>query len=108
MTPAERKRRSRDHGGKLRKHSAPRLARMLGGSPQFYRDLDYVRHYGVPEWQQLTDDGKGRLIIGASTQRQMVKHLSPQDQLDMIQIAKEDKKGALLVWRLVKAEIGIK
>ncbi len=108
MTPAERKRRSRAHGGELRKHSPPRLARTLGGSPQFYRDIAYVRDYGVPEWEQLMDNGKGRLIIGASTQRQMVKHLSPQDQLDMIQIAKEDKKGALLVWRLVKADIGIK
>ena len=108
MTPAERKRRSREHGGELRKYSAPWFARKLGGSPQFYRDLAYVRRYGVPEWGQLNDDGKGRLIIGASTQRQMVKHLSPQDQLDMIQLAKEDKKEALAVWRLVKAENGIK
>ncbi len=108
MTRAERKRRSRAHGGKLRKYSAPRLARTLGGSPQFYRDIAYVRDYGVPEWEQLNNDGKGQLIIGASTQRQMVKHLSPQDQLDMIQIAKEHKKGALLVWRLLKAENGIK
>ena len=51
---------------------------------------------------------KGRLIIGASTQRQMVKHLSPADQLEMIQLAKADKKHALQVWRIVKAEIGIK
>ena len=108
MTSAERKRRSRDHGGTLREASAPRLARMLGGAPQFYRDLADVRRYGVPEWGQLNDDGKGRLIIGASTQRQMVKHLSPQDQLDMIQLAKEDKKEALAVWRLLKAENGIK
>ncbi len=78
------------------------------GSTLIDRDLAYVRDYGVPEWQQLTDDGKGRLIIGVSTQRQMVKHLSPQDQLDMIQLAKKDKKQALAVWRLVKAEIGIK
>ncbi len=61
----------------------------------------------VPEWEQLNDDGKGRLVIGASTQRQMVKYLSPQDQLDMIEIAKEDKKKALAVWRSFKPELGI-
>ncbi len=108
MTPADRKRRSREHGGELRKYSAPRLAGMLGGSPQFYRDLAFVRQHGVPEWVQLTNDGKGRFVIGASTQRLMVKHLSPEDQLHMIKLAKEDKKGALQLWRLVKADIGIK
>ena len=96
MTAAERKRRSRQakrEGIQLRgglddpKH----LTAMLGGSPQFYRDVAYVAARGVPEWEQLRDNGKGKLIIGASTQRQMVKHLSPQDQLDMIQIAKRDR-----------------
>ena len=55
----------------------------------------------------VATDGKGRLVIGASTQRQMVKYLSPQDQLDMIEIAKEDKKKALAVWRSFKPELGI-
>ena len=108
MTAAERKRRSRQaklEGVQLRggpgdpKH----LTAMLGGSPQFYRDVAYVQRHGIPEWEQLRDNGKGRLVIGVSTQRQMVKHLSPQDQLDMIELAKEDKKEALAVWRLVKA-----
>ncbi len=99
MTPAERQQRSRAGGGKLRGHSAPSLARMLGGSPQFYRDLAYVREHGVPEWEQLLDDGRGHLVIGASTQRQMVKLLSPHDQLDMIEIAKQDKKKALRIWK---------
>ncbi len=75
--------------------------------PQFYRDCAYVRQYRVPEWGQLNDNGKGRLIIGASTQRQMVKHLSPRDQLDMIALAKEDKKQALAIWRSFKPELGI-
>ena len=108
MTPAERKRRSREYGGKLRNQSAVQLARMLGGSQQFYRDLAYVREYGIPEWEQLLNDGEGRLIIGASTQRQMVKYLSPQDQLDIIQAAKDDKKYALALWRVVKGQLGIK
>ncbi len=107
MTPAERKRRSRAHGGELRKYSAPQLARMLGGGPQLYRDNAYVRRHGVPEWEQLMDNGKGRLIIGSATQRQMVKHLSPQDQRDMIEIAKRDKKEALAVWQLLKKSRGI-
>ena len=107
MTPAERKRRSREHGGELRKYSAPRLAGMLGGSPQFYRDIAYVRDHGVPEWEQLNDASKARFNIGASTRRQMVKYLSPEDQLEMIKIAKEDNKKALAVWRLVKKDIGI-
>ncbi len=107
MTAAERKRRSRSHGGDLRAASAPRLAAMLGGSPQFYRDMAYVRQHGVPEWDQLTSNGKGRLIIGASTQRQMVKHLSPRDQFDMIELVKEDKKKALMIWRSFKPELGI-
>ncbi len=102
MTPAERQRRSRAGGGKLRGYSAPSLARMLGGSPQFYRDLAYVREHGVPEWDQLLDNGHGSLVIGASTQRQMVKLLSPHDQLDMIEIAKQDKKKALATWRIWK------
>ena len=80
---------------------------MLGGAPQFYRDLAYVREYGVPEWEQLLDNSKGRLIIGVSTQRQMVKHLLPQDQRGMIQIAMQDKKEALAVWRLIKKKYGI-
>ena len=84
------------------------MARMLGGSPQFFRDLAYVRDYGIPEWKQLLDNGKRRLIIGISTQRQMVKHLSPQDQRDMIQLAKEDKKQALEVWQIIKGDLGIK
>ena len=108
MTPAERKRRSRAHGGKLRETSAPRLALMLGGSPQFYRDLAYVREHGVPKWSELLDDGKGHLVIGASTQRQMVKYLSKSDQLDMIETAKQDKKEALAIWRLLKPGLGIK
>ena len=112
MTAAERKRRSRQaklEGVQLRGGPGDpnRLAKMLGGSPQFYRDCAYVREHGVPEWEQLNDDGKGRLVIGASTQRQMVKYLSPQDQLDMIEIAKEDKKKALAVWRSFKPELGI-
>jgi len=81
---------------------------MLGGSPQFYRDLAYVQQHGVPEWSQLLDNGKGRLVIGASTQRQMVKHLSRQDQRDMIQLAKQDKKEALAVWQLLKPGLGLK
>ena len=81
---------------------------MLGGSQQFYRDLAYVREYGIPEWEQLLNDGEGRLIIGASTQRQMVKYLSPQDQLEIIQAAKDDKKYALALWRVVKGQLGIK
>ncbi len=112
MTAAERKRRSREakrEGVQLRggPGDPKRLTAMLGGSPQFYRDVAYVRQHGVPEWEQLNDDGKGRLVIGASTQRQMIKHLSPRDQLDMIQIAKEDKKRALAVWRSFKPELGI-
>ncbi len=112
MTAAARQRRSRQakrEGVRLR--GAPddpkRLTAMLGGSPQFYRDVAYVREYGVPEWGQLLDNGKGRLVIGASTQRRMVKHLSPRDQLDMIELAKEDKKKALAVWRSFKPELGI-
>ncbi len=113
MTTAERQRRSRQakrEGVQLRGGPGDprRLTAMLGGSPQFYRDMAYVREYGVPEWNQLINDGKGRLVLGASTQRQMVKHLSPKDQRDMIEIAKEDKKQALAVWRLVKKENGIK
>ncbi len=112
MTPAERQRRSRQakrEGVQLRggPSDPKRLTAMLGGSPQFYRDCAYVRQYGVPEWGQLNDNGKGRLVIGASTQRQMVKHLSPRDQLDMIELAKEDKKKALAVWRSFKPELGI-
>ncbi len=112
MTAAERQRRSRQakrEGVQLRGDPGdPKsLAAMLGGSPQFYRDVAYVREYGVPEWNQLLDNGKGRLVIGASTQRQMVKRLSPQGQLDMIELAKEDKAKALAVWRLLKPELGI-
>ncbi len=112
MTAAERQRRSRQakrEGVQLRggPGDPKRLTAMLGGSPQFYRDLAYVREHGVPEWKQLLDNGKGRLVIGASTQRQMVKHLSPRDQSDMIQLAKQDKKRALAVWRSFKPELGI-
>ncbi len=112
MTAVERKRRSRQaklEGVQLRggQGDPKSLAMRLGGSPQFYRDVAYVRQHGVPEWNQLLDNGKGRLVIGASTQRQMVKHLSPEDQLDMIQLAKKDKKQALAVWRLLKPELGI-
>ena len=112
MTPAERQRRSRQakrEGVQLRggPGDPKRLTAMLGGSPQFYRNVAYVRDYGIPEWEQLRDDGKGHLIIGISTQRQMVKHLSPQDQLDLIQLAKADKKQALAAWRVVKADRGI-
>ena len=81
---------------------------MLGGSPQFYRDVAYVRRHGVPEWEQLLDNGKGPLVIGASTQRQMVKHLSPRDQIYMIKLVKEDKTRALAIWRSFKPELGIK
>ena len=81
---------------------------MLGGSPQFYRDLAYVRERGVPEWSELLDDGKGHLVIGASTQRQMVKYLSKPDQLDMIKLAKQDKKKALQLWRFIKMDASIK
>ena len=110
MTAAERQCRSRQakrEGIQLRggPGDPKRLTAMLGGSPQFYRDC--VRQYGVPEWGQLNDNGKGRLVIGASTQRQMVKHLSPRDQLDMIALAKEDKKQALAIWRSFKPELGI-
>ena len=113
MSAAERQRRSRQakrEGVQLRGGAGdPKsLARLLGGSPQFYRDVAYVRQHGVPEWEQLLNNGKGRLVIGASTQRQMVKHLSPQDQLDMIELAKEDKPHALAVWRLLKENLGIK
>ncbi len=112
MTAAERQRRSRQakrEGVQLRggPGDPKRLTAMLGGSPQFYRDCAYVRQHGVPEWVQLNDNGKGRLVIGASTQRQMVKHLSPRDQFDMIELAKEDKKKALAVWRSFKPELGI-
>ena len=112
MTAAERQRRSRQakrEGVQLRggPGDPKRLTAMLGGSPQFYRDVAYVRQHGVPEWNQLMDNGKGRLVIGASTQRQMVKHLSPRDQRDMIEIAKEDKKKALAIWRSFKPELGI-
>ena len=112
MTAAECQRRSRQakrEGVQLRggQGDPKSLAKMLGGSPQFYRDLAYVRQRGITEWDQLNDNGKGRLVIGASTQRQMVKHLSPQDQLDMIRLAKEDKKHALEVWQLLKSERGI-
>ncbi len=110
MTAAERQRRSRQakrEGVQLRggPGDPKSLAAMLGGSPQFYRDVAYVRQHGVSEWKQLNDNGKGRLVIGASTQRQMVKHLSPR--LDMIEFAKEDKKKALGVWRSFKPELGI-
>ena len=113
MTPAERQRRSRQakrEGVQLRggPGDPKSLARLLGGSPQSYRDMAYVRQHGVPEWNQLFDNGRGRLVIGASTQRQMVKHLSPRDQIDMIELAKEDKKQALTVWRLLKGNLGIK
>jgi len=113
MSAAERQRRSRQakrEGIQLRggQGDPKSLAKMLGGSPQFYRDVAYVRQHGVPEWNQLLDNGKGRLVIGASTQRQMVKHLSPRDQIDMIELAKEDKKQALTVWRLLKGNLGIK
>ncbi len=112
MTAAERKHRSRQatrEGVRLRggPGDPKRLTAMLGGSPQFYRDMAYVRQYGVPEWGQLNDNGKGHLVIGASTQRQMVKHLSARDQLDMIELVKEDKKKALAVWRSFKPELGI-
>ncbi len=112
MTAAERQRRSRQatrEGGQLRggPGDPKSLAAMLGGSPQFYRDCAYVRQHGIPEWEQLNDNGKGRLVIGASTQRQMVKHLSPRDQIDMIALAKEDKKQALAVWLSFKPELGI-
>ncbi len=112
MTAAERQRRSRQakrEGVKLRGGlgDPKALAAMLGGSPQSYRDMAYVREYGVPEWKQLMDNGKGRLIIGASTQRQMVKYLLPQDQRDMIELAKQDKKNALAIWRLLKGDLGI-
>ncbi len=112
MTAAERQRRSRQakrEGVQLRggQGDPKSLAMMLGESPQFYRDVAYVRQYGVPEWEQLLDNGKGRLVIGASTQRQMVKHLSPRDQLDMIETAKQDKAKALAVWRHVKKSKGI-
>ncbi len=112
MTAGERQRRSRQakrEGVQLRggPGDPKRLTAMLGGSPQFYRDCAYVRQHGVPEWGQLNDNGKGRLVIGASTQRQMVKHLSPRDQRDMIELAKEDKKKALGVWRSFKPELGI-
>ncbi len=112
MTAAERQRRSRQakrEGVQLRggPGDPKRLTAMLGGSPQFYRDMAYIRQHGVPEWDQLMDNGKGRLVIGASTQRQMVKHLSPQDQLDMIRLAKEDKKQALAIWLSFKPELGI-
>ncbi len=112
MTAAERQRRSRQaklEGVQLRggPGDPKRLTAMLGGSPQFYRDVAYVRQHGVPEWNQLMDNGKGRLVIGASTQRQMVKHLSPRDQRDMIEIAKKNKKQALAIWRFFKPELGI-
>ncbi len=112
MTAAERQRRSRQaklEGVQLRggPGDPKSLSAMLGGSPQFYRDLAYVREHGVSEWKQLNDNGKGRLVIGASTQRQMVKHLSPRDQLDMIELVKKDKKRALAVWRSFKPELGI-
>ena len=112
MTAAERQRRSRQakrEGVQLRggPGDPKRLTAMLGGSPQFYRDMAYVRQHGIPEWEQLNDNGKGRLVIGASTQRQMAKHLSPRDQLDMIGLVKEDKKKALAVWRSFKPELGI-
>ena len=112
MTAAERQRRSRQaklEGLQLRggPGDPKRLTAMLGGSPQFYRDVAYVRGHGIPEWDQLMDNGKGHLVIGASTQRQMVKHLSPRDQRDMIELAKEDKKKALAIWRLVKKSNGI-
>ncbi len=112
MTAAERQRRSRQakrEGVQLRGGPGdPKiLTAMLGGSPQFYRDCAYVREHGVPEWEQLNDNGKGRMIIGVSTQRQMVKRLSPKDQLDLIEIAKQDRGEALAVWRVVKADNGI-
>ena len=108
MTAAERKRRSRAYDTKLRETmSAVKLAAMLGASPQFFRDLAYVREHGVPEWNQLLDNGKGRLVLGASTQRQMVKYLSPDDQREIIAETKKDKKTALAIWRLIKGDIGI-
>ncbi len=112
MTAAERQHRSRQakrEGVQLRggPGDPKRLTAMHGGSPQVYRDMAYVRQNGVPEWEQLVNNGKGRLVIGASTQRQMVKHLSPRDQIDMIELVKEDKKKALAVWRSFKPELGI-
>ena len=80
---------------------------MLGGSPQFYRDCAYVRQHGIPEWDQVLDDGKGRLVIGASTQRQMVKHMPSEDQRDIIELAKQDKKKALATWQVWKQSNGI-
>jgi hypothetical protein len=38
----------------------------------------------------------------------MVKHLSAEDQRELIQEAKKDKKYALAIWRLIKGELGIK
>ncbi len=112
MTAAERKRRSRQakrEGVQLRggRDDPKRLAAMLGGSPQFYRDCAYVRNYGVPEWNQLNDSDTGRLVIGISTQRQMVKHLWPDSQREIIEIARQDKKMALAIWRTFKADTGI-
>ena len=83
------------------------MAAALGGSPQFYRDVAYVQQHGVPEWKQLWDNGKGRLVIGISTQRQMVKHLWPDSQREIIEIARQDKKMALAIWRTFKADTGI-
>ena len=109
MTAAERKRRSRAYDTKLRETmSAVKLAAMLGGSPQFFRDMEYIQHHGVPEWDQMLENSKGQLVLGASTQRQMVKYLSPDDQREIIAEAKKDKKKALAIWRLIKGDLGIK
>ena len=107
MTPAERKRRSRAYGATLRTQSAVALSRGTGMSPQLYRDMLYVWEHGIPEWKGLFDD-KGKNILGFSTQRQMIKHLSPEGQLEIIRFAKRDKNAALFAWQLMKKRIGIK
>ena len=107
MTPAERKRRSRAYGATLRTQNAEAYARGTGMSPQLVRDMFYVRERGIPEWKELFDD-KGKNILGFSTQRQMINHLTPEAQLELIQYAKRDKKAALFAWRLMKKRIGIK
>ena len=56
----------------------------------------------------MLENSKGQLVLGASTQRQMVKYLSPEDQREIIADAKKDKKKALAIWRLIKGDLGIK
>jgi hypothetical protein len=54
------------------------------------------------------DNGKGRSMLGISTQREIVKYCDEENQREIIRIVKEHgRERALREWRLVKREHGI-